>query len=218
MDYLWKTCSGLHSIDVLALRTKMLIMHEVGQGIPEYINALEDAQKRSARAGSKMAFSDQNLMLVAIAALYSTEQFPRATEKWEDMHESEKTWAAWKKLYKAAEAKEKVRLRATGGKDQFGAAHLSGKGNLVPFAYVPPASASAATTGLPEGALEGYFDALAAAASIDQNVLAELVESVAKLTKTNAELVQLMASLTKANEVLRTQGQQGGRAGRGGGE
>ena len=81
-----------------------------------------------------------------------------------------------------------------------------------------PASAAAATSGPPEGALEGYFDTLAAAASTDQNVLAELVESVAKLTKTNAELVQAVASLTKANEVLRNPGQQGGRSGRGGGE
>ena len=105
-------------------------------------------------------------------------------------------------MYKAAEAKEKVCLQATGGKYQFGAAHLSSKGNLVPFAYVPPASAAAATPGPPEGALEGYFDALAAAASTDQNVLAKLVESVAKLTKANAELVQAVETLTKANEVL----------------
>ena len=81
MDHLWKTCSGLHFIDVLALRTKMLTMHEDAGGILEYINALEDAHKQLARAGSKMAFSDHNLMLVAMAALYSTEQFPRATEK-----------------------------------------------------------------------------------------------------------------------------------------
>ena len=53
------------------------------------------------------------------------------------MSESEKTWAKWKSLYNAAEAKEKVRLQATGGNDQFGAAHYSGKGNLVLFAYVP---------------------------------------------------------------------------------
>ena len=119
-------------------------------------------------------------------------------------------------MYKSAEAKEKVRLQATGGKDQFGAAHLSGKGNLVPFAYVPPASAAAATLGPPEGALEGYFDALAAAASTDQDVLAELVKSVAKLTKTNAELVQAVASLIKSNKILRNPGQQGGRSGRGG--
>ena len=76
---------------------------------------------------------------------------------------------------------------------------------------MPPAAAAAATSGPPEGALEGYFDALAAAASTDQNVLAELVKSVAELTKTNAELVQTVAALTKL-------GQQGGRSGRGGRE
>ena len=121
-------------------------------------------------------------------------------------------------MYKSAEAKEKVRLQATGGKDQFGAAHYSGKGNLVPFAYVPPASAAAAATGPPAGALDEYFDALAAAATTDQNVVAELVESVAKLTKANAELVEAVSTLTKANEVLSAQGQRGGSAGRGGGE
>ena len=210
MDHLWKTCSGLHSIDVLALRTKMLTMHEDAQGIPEYINALEDAQKRSARAGSKMAFTDTDLMLVAMTALYSTEQFPRATEKWEDMDESKKTWGAWKTLYKVAEAKEKVRIQAAGGKDQFGAAHLSGEGHLTPFDSTPPASEADATSGPPEGALEGYFDSLAAAASTDQNVLAELVKSVAELTKTNAQLVQQVTALTKLGQ----QGERGGRNGR----
>ena len=71
---------------------------------------------------------------------------------------------------------------------------------------MPPASAAAAISGPPEGALERYFDALAAAASTDQNVLAELVKSVAKLTKTNAELVQAVASLTKSNEKGRSSG------------
>ena len=57
-------------------------------------------------------------------------------------------------MYKAAEAKEKVCLQATGGKDQFGASHFSGKGNLVPFVYVPPAFAAAATTGPLAGVLD----------------------------------------------------------------
>ena len=102
------------------------------------------------------------------------------------MNESARTWAGWKSLYKSVEAKEKVCLQATGGKDQFGAAHYSSKGNLVPFAYVPPASTSAATTGPPEGALDEYVDTLTTATTTSQNIVAELVESVAKLTKVNA--------------------------------
>ena len=76
---------------------------------------------------------------------------------------------------------------------------------------MPPASAASATTGPPEGALDEYFDALATAATTSQNIVAELVESVAKLTKANAELVQAVSTLTKANKVL-------SRAGKGGGE
>ena len=51
---------------------------------------------------------------------------------------------------------------------------------------MPPASAAAVTMGPLAGALDEYFDALATAATISQNVVAELVESVAKLTKANA--------------------------------
>ena len=61
MDHLWKTCNELHSIDVLALRTKMLTMHEDASGIPEY-------------------------------------QFPHATEKWKDMHETEKNVGGMEKV------------------------------------------------------------------------------------------------------------------------
>ena len=72
--------------------------------------------------------------------------------------------------------------------------------------------------GPPEGALDEYADTLATAVTTSQNVVAELVESVVKLTNANAELVQAVSTLTKANKVLSTQGQHGGRAGKGGGE
>ena len=50
--------------------------------------------------------------------------------------------------------------------------------------------------------MDEYFDALAAAASTNQNVLAELVASVTKLTPSNAKLVDSVSKLTKANEGL----------------
>ena len=90
MEHIWKSCSGLHSIDVLSLRTKMMYMHEDTTGIPEYINALEDAKKRSERADSAHAFTEHNLMLVAVRALFTTQQFPSAIEKWEDLTANEK--------------------------------------------------------------------------------------------------------------------------------
>ena len=133
-------------------------------------------------------------------------------------------WAKWKDLYKTTEASKRVRMQATDGKDQFGAAHHYGNGNLVPLAYVPTAPTAAAATvppslppsGKTQGeALEEYFDALAAAASTDQNVLSELTASVSKLTKANNDLVQAVSKLTKANKVISA---QVGKAGRGSSE
>ena len=63
----------------------MLFMHGDTSEISEYINALEDVKKRSERADSNHAFSEHNLMLVAVWALFSTQKFPRATKKWEDL-------------------------------------------------------------------------------------------------------------------------------------
>ena len=111
-------------------------------------------------------------------------------------------------MYKSAKANEKVHKQTTGGNDQFGAAHYAGQGNLVPLAYVTTAAAASAPPSAPPSgktqgeALKEYFNALTVAASTNQNLLAELIESVSKLTKTNAKLVQSIAQLTKANKSL----------------
>ena len=102
-------------------------------------------------------------------------------------------WAKWKVLYKQEEALERVRVLVTDGQDQFGAAHRATGNDALPLP--PPAP-----TGTPAGTTQGkqldeYFDALAAAASTDQSVIAELVASNTRLTKAN-EL------LTKTNESL----------------
>ena len=45
MDHLWGSCTGLHSLDVLALHESMCTIHKYTEGILEYINALEDTDK-----------------------------------------------------------------------------------------------------------------------------------------------------------------------------
>ena len=81
-------------------------------------------------------------------------------------------WTKWKDFYKTVDAREKVRMQATDGKDQFRADHHAGKGNLVSLAYVPTTLAAAAATAYPSvppsgktqgESLEDYFEALAAA-------------------------------------------------------
>ena len=52
------------------------------EGIPEYINMLEDAQSQSGRAGQTIA--EENLLLFATTAMLTTERFMRANKDWED--------------------------------------------------------------------------------------------------------------------------------------
>ena len=51
IDHLQSQCTGRHTIDILALQDEMRQYHVEFEGIPEYINALEDAQRRAKRAG-----------------------------------------------------------------------------------------------------------------------------------------------------------------------
>ena len=47
MRHLQAMCVGLHATDVLNLQNEMQTYHEDMEGIPKYINKLEDAQKQS---------------------------------------------------------------------------------------------------------------------------------------------------------------------------
>ena len=68
MMHLWKLCNGLHSIDILALRTSMLTLHQDAEGIAEYTNTLEDAKKRPKRANAANTFTAHDLVLVSTNA------------------------------------------------------------------------------------------------------------------------------------------------------
>ena len=70
--------------------------------------------------------------------------------------------------------------------DQFGAAH--GSGLPAPTDALPPAQTEA---------LDEYFDALAAAASKEKEILEELIRSNTVLTKSNTELTETTVKLTK---------------------
>ena len=69
------------------------------EGIPKDVNALEDAQKRSKRAGNPI--TEDTLLLIATNAMLSMERFYRADEIWYDLPKKEKVCLAWINLCKA---------------------------------------------------------------------------------------------------------------------
>ena len=91
------------------------------EGIPEYINMLEDAQRQAGRAGR--AISDETLLIFNSTAMLTSERFPRANNDWEDRAELDKTWAVWKLAYKQDHAKARVKAQAHEGSTKLGAAN-----------------------------------------------------------------------------------------------
>eukprot|EP00957_Ditylum_brightwellii_P000273 21416-Ditylum_brightwellii.AAC.1 len=90
MDHRWDLCTGLHSLDVLVLCDSMRTMHKNTEGILEYINVLEDAQKSSKHADTTNAFTYHDLLIIANAAMLSTQQYECTNKKWEDLKDKEK--------------------------------------------------------------------------------------------------------------------------------
>ena len=116
-------CTGSHALNLLDLHNEMQCYHLGVEGIPEYINMLEDAQKQAGRAGCTIA--DETLLLFATTSMLTTEIFPRTNDDWEDRAEANTIWAEWKTEYKRAHAKARVEVQATEGSDKFGAANTS---------------------------------------------------------------------------------------------
>ena len=72
------------------------------EGIPKYINMLEDAQRQAGRVGQTIA--KKTLLLFSTTEMLTIERFPRANNDWEERAERDKTWMQWKVAYKKAHA------------------------------------------------------------------------------------------------------------------
>jgi hypothetical protein len=152
-------CGGLHPSELVNLPTEMMGYYVDAEGIPEYINMLEDAQRKLARANLPM--SDDQLLAIALTAVLASEHFPRPTDEWEALPRIQKTWTAWKTHYCAAHLARKCLLLASGRSTSTGnTAHA-----VTYDATLQPDTLNR---------LDGYLDNLAAAATNDRTTLSQL--------------------------------------------
>jgi hypothetical protein len=167
---------GLHAVDMLSLRTNMHTYYVQADGIPQYINMLEDAQKKAKRAD--MPIADVELVMMASAAVLAAQHFPREVDDWEGLPATSRTWTAWKKAFRLAHLKRQRHILASGGGEPLGGAHgvLPGIAPTV-------------------GGLEKALDNLALAATNDSAVLQQL-------TAANLALTATVTSLTAINKKL----------------
>ena len=85
LEHLRRSCLGTHAIDSLSLQIEMREYHHAAEGVPEYINMLEDAQRTAIRIDKNNPITDASVLAVATASMMSSQQFPRATEEWEHL-------------------------------------------------------------------------------------------------------------------------------------
>jgi hypothetical protein len=104
---------GLHAIDMISLRTNMHNYYTQADGIPQYINMLEDAQKKATRAN--MPIADVELVMMASAAVLAAQHFLRKVNDWEGLPSASRMWLAWKMAFHLAHVKRQEQILALGG-------------------------------------------------------------------------------------------------------
>jgi hypothetical protein len=111
---------GLHAIDMIGLRTNMHQYYSQANGIPQFVNMMEDAQKKAERAG--MPIADVKLVMMALAAVLVAQHFPCKVDNWEGLPSSSRTWSAWKTAFCLAHIKRQCQIFALGGGQPLGGA------------------------------------------------------------------------------------------------
>lgn len=161
---------------MISLRTNMHQYYVQSDGIHQYINMLEDAQKKAKRAG--MPIADIELVMMASASVLAAQHFPREVDDWEGLPSGSRTWPAWKTAFGLAHLKRQRQILASGGDEPLGGAH----GVLL---------AAAPTI----DRLETALDNLALTATNDTAVLQQL-------TAANLALTTTVSALTATNKKL----------------
>ena len=187
IDHLDANCGGLHPSELVNLPTEMMTYYAKAEGIPEYINMLEEAQRKLARA--KLPMSDDQLLAIASTAVLASEHYPRPTDEWEAKTRNHKTWSNWKTHYRAAHLARKRQQLAAGQPAYHGAA------NAVTAVDAPITPETFAR-------LDGYLDNLAAAATTERTTLTQLIENNASLTASVTALTASVTALTAAYTLL----------------
>ena len=69
--------------------------------VPEYINKMEDSQKKASRAG--LPITDDWLIAIISTSLLSAGSFPKQRPDWDGLAATSKDWALWKTTCRATQ-------------------------------------------------------------------------------------------------------------------
>eukprot|EP00804_Cyclotella_cryptica_P016130 CCRYP_004246-RA/>CCRYP_004246-RA protein AED:0.35 eAED:0.35 QI:0/0/0/0.75/1/1/4/0/1339 len=163
--------------------------------VPEYINRLEDAQKKAARAN--LPITNDWLAAIATMSLLAAGSFPKLRLDWDGLASADKTWPAWKTWALKAQKLLEREQRASGTRgDVFGSASSAIAAHCTSIATFHPTKDSPSNNQLPTlSELESHLDNMALAVTNEKAVLDSLVSSNATLTKLTADKLAKLEKL-----------------------
>ncbi len=104
LEHLEKNSTGLHTLDIIALRLNMLLLCQiVASMMPDFILAMEEAQKKAKR--TELPIVDIKLAMYAATSMLQSGDYKKVIDKWEGRDASKKTWTKWKQAYLVAYAR-----------------------------------------------------------------------------------------------------------------
>ena len=116
LEHLTEFCSGLHTSDAVDIPQVMKTHFSNAKGIPQYINTMEAAQRKSKR--EKLVIHDDYMHAVAIKLLLQSGEYKTETREWSKLLEDQKTWTAWKTTFREAYvAKRRAKAAQEGGEN-----------------------------------------------------------------------------------------------------
>eukprot|EP00804_Cyclotella_cryptica_P009042 CCRYP_003143-RA/>CCRYP_003143-RA protein AED:0.97 eAED:1.00 QI:0/-1/0/1/-1/1/1/0/306 len=162
---------------------------------PEYINRLEDAQKKAAQAN--LPITNDWLAAIATMSLLAAGSFPKLRLDWDGLASADKTWPAWKTWALKAQKTLECEQRASGTRgDVFGSASSAIAAHSTSTAAFHPTTASPSNNQLPTlSKLESHLDNMALAVTNEKAVLDSLVSSNDTLTKLTADKLAKLENL-----------------------
>jgi hypothetical protein len=95
-----KNSTGLHAHNIVALHLNMLLLYKNVASMPDFILAMEEAQKKAKRTEHPILYI--KMAMCAATSILQSGNYKKKTDKWEGQSAAMKTWSKWKQVYLAA--------------------------------------------------------------------------------------------------------------------
>ena len=97
-------------MDAVDITQLMKSLYKDSEGVPQFINEIEVAQRKSKR--TKIVINNEYLHAVALKSLLQSGEYETETREWSKIPEDKQIWADWKTTFRAVYVTKRL-LEAT---------------------------------------------------------------------------------------------------------